>query len=192
MEINLYNYLFSILWSIIFAFLFYLYLKDKIDYKIIKNLLIIWLITIFTKIIINKTILFFQLKNHSVYKYLLPPHSDAFFTFIKRDLIYYYSTIIIAFFICLVLYFIAKKTEESFIDYLDIGLIFLGCLVVGWSNLIVYFLAIFVWTIIGFLGLIIIKKIKTNEPLAITPFIILATIFTLVIGYKLSFLTGLY
>ena len=185
-------YLFLFLWLLVLIFLLYKFYKKKIDYLVIKKIIILWVILTFIKLALSKTILFFQWQKDALSKFALPPYSDYFLETIKGDLIYYYETILISFLICLVLFFIAKKNEERFFDYYDIGLVFLGGLIVGWSNLIVFLAGIFIFTIIGYFFLLIIKKLKIGEPLAITTFILLAIIFTLVWGYKLSYLTGLY
>lgn len=181
------------IWVIICVFFLYLYFKKKkINYQIFKIVALLWIVITFVNLFLNKLFLFFEFKKDPVFKYFLPPYSDYIFVSIKRDLVDIFTTIFISLIISLAFFLIAKRSQQKVLDYYDVGLIFLGGLIVGWSNIVVYLASIFILTTIGYLGLLIFRKIKSSERIKITPFIILAIIFTLVIGYKISAVLKLY
>jgi len=187
---NLYAYF----WIVISLLLMAIYYQKKIiSRELIKKVIIFWPISAFSQLAINNLIFYFTWKNDRFLRHLLPPESNYLFTNIK---IYVFSgylmTIIIAALVGLIFIIIAKKYQERHLKINEAFLIFFGCLVVGWSNVIVFVLSIFIFAVLGYLILLSIRKIKPEEVLPIATFIFLAIIFTLAWGYNLSYLTKLY
>jgi uncharacterized membrane protein len=123
---------------------------------------------------------------------MLPPHSDYIFRGIKDSIIYYIITIIVSAVTSLFFYFFLKRNTKKEDNNNYLILVFWGGLLVGWLNMIIYCLSILVFAILGYLGLLMTKKIKYGTSTDMTPYIILAIIFTLVIGNKISVLIGFY
>lgn len=73
----------------------------------------------------------------------------------------------------------------------DLVLVTIGSVAVGWPAVLVFLAATFCLTIIGMIGLVILRRKTVNDRLVISPFIIPAAILTLVFKVQLLALTHL-
>lgn len=187
---QMYNYF----WIFATIILFFIYLKNKYLKKIfIANLIIFWPIISFIQVLTINILIYISWKNDRFFRHLLPPESNYLFeNYWQYDFMSYLTTIIISVLIGYALLLVSKKSQEKYLKTEEVLLIFLGCLIVGWSNIIVFVFSIFIFNLLGYLLLLAIKKIKNGDILYPTPYILLAIIFTLLYGYKLSYMTGLY
>jgi len=187
---NFYTY-FWILTSLIL--LFYYYKRKELIFLWLKRLIIFWPIITFAQLVTTNLVIYFSWRNNRFLRHLLPPESNYLFESIKNyDFSSYFATLIISFFIGATLLIVAKKSQEKFLKYSEVDLIFLGCLIVSWSNIIVFIFSSFIFNFLAYLVLLATRKIKSSDIIFVAPYVLLAIIFTLLIGYKLSYLTGLY
>lgn len=181
-------------WVIICLVVFYYYIKNKfIKQNLLYKLIILWPVITFVQLLIINLLLYFSWKNNQLLRHLLPPESNYLFdNFWQYDFMGYLTTIIISTLLGSALLLAAKKSPKRYLKNEEVLLVFLGCLIVSWSNIIVFIFCLFIFNLLGYLFLLVMKKLKNGDMLYPTPFILLAIIFTLLYGYKLSYLTGLY
>lgn len=113
--IEIFSNIYLWLWVIICIWLFgHYFRKGKVGFRLIKIILIFWIIITFLNLFLNKLFLFLQFKKDSILHYLLPPYSDYIFINTKRDLIEIYTTIFISLLIGLIFSLITKKARGKF------------------------------------------------------------------------------
>jgi len=84
-----------------------------------------------------------------------------------------------------------KRKKEEVLDRYDILAIFLGAVIVGWPDVLVFLATIFALSLISMIILVIMRKKSLNDRLVITPFIFPSAIITLWVGPYLLALTHL-
>lgn len=168
--------------------IFKLLKHQKIKLNQIKNLIIVWISIVFVNLVLNYYYIIKRLGRDPLYKYFLPPYSDYIFRSIETDIIYYLATVLLAGVISAAFLLVAKKSDYQVLKPIDVALLFLGGLVVGWINLIFFIGCVFVLAFFIQLFLILFKKAEKNQRIEITAFIIISQILTLLLSDKISFL----
>lgn len=75
-----------------------------------------------------------------------------------------------------------KRGHGGMFDALDLVLLTVGAIAVGWPAVLILLLVIFCLAILGMFVLVLLKKKSLNDRLIITPYIIPSAILTLVLG----------
>lgn len=84
-----------------------------------------------------------------------------------------------------------RRGQELFITRREFWLLVLGAVCVGWPAILIYLATIFVLSVVGMIGLILMKKKTLQDRLVIAPFIIPATLITFLTGQYTLVLTHL-
>ena len=127
----------------------------------------------------------------AVFSYLLPPQSNYFYLVVFRTLLFHLISIALGIILYYLIKLIVKLAKAGFIELFEIKLLALGAVLAGWSNLIVYFAAISAM-MLGASVFINLFKSGRGQRVQLAPYVLLALIFTLLIGYKFSAYFGLY
>lgn len=152
---------------------------------LIGTQLFFWLAEEYLSYLINHT--------DSVQKYFLPPYSNAFFKVALRSFTWQGSGWAAAITLGYILYLLfLRHGRAQFLDQRDVWLLILGAVSVGWPTVLIFLGLVFALSVLGMVGLILVKKRNLNDRLIITPFILPAAIITLFIGSYLLTVTHLY
>jgi len=176
---TLINVYFAILW----LFYFYFWLKKGSIKKIFSISLTSYVIIVSGLNAWRAYLLYTNFKSSPLAKYFLPPYSNYYYDLIWRSLSFYFYSLVAGLALYLLLIFLHNKFKYTRVNMEEIKLFSIGAVLVGWTNLISYLGLI---VISMFLVLIFMNFFKSGKGknLTITPFVILAVIIILLVGYN--------
>lgn len=125
-------------------------------------------------------------------KYLTPTRGTFLIQLVERDLTAVLSGWVFGVIFGIAGYWIfIRRGKEQYLDSFDLALLLIGVVAVGWPAGLIFFAGVFAFSIVGMIGLIIVRKKQVTDRLIITPYIIPAAILTLLFKVWLLDWTGL-
>jgi hypothetical protein len=129
-------------------------------------------------------LLYISYKSSPLGKYFLPPQSNYYYEMIWRDLSFYIYSLLAG----LILYLIINILLKKFLKFSkanddELKLLVSGAVLAGWTNLISYFAVIVILMLITLIFINLFKKGR-GQSLPLMPFIFLAVIIILLVGYN--------
>ncbi len=165
-----------------------LFWRPPLSKKYVSFLVIIQVVPFFISLIIG----YFIGREDTFQKYFYPPYSNNFLTQALNDLTTLTSGWVAAAILGLGLYLLfLRRGQEQFINHRDLWLIIIGAIAVGWPAVLVFLGYTFILSILGMIGLIILKKKTFHDRITITPFIIPSALVTLITGKFVLVFTNL-
>lgn len=152
--------------------------KQNLSFKTAKSALVLILVVLILQLIAKLVFAYFQIKQSTLGVYLLKDH-----TFLKNTalgLAYPYGEALLVALIMLLLGYLALRFyRRPMIEKIDLYLLFITALVVGYPNVLVLLIGTFALMILIQFGRILKKK---NERLAISPYLIIVAMIILVLN----------
>jgi len=156
--------------------------KHNLSLKTAKSALVLILVVLILQLIARSVFAYFQLKQSTLGVYLLKDHS--FLKNIALSLAYPYGEALLVALIMLLVGFLAlrfyRRPDRTLIEKIDLYIIFMTTLVVGYPNVFILLIGTFVLMVFIQLGEIILKK--KNERLAISPYLLILAIIILILN----------
>ena len=156
--------------------------KQNLSLKTAKSALVLILVVLILQLIARAVFAYFQIKQSTLGVYLLKDH-----TFLKNtalNLAYPYGEALLVALIILLVGFLAlrfyRRSDRTLIEKIDLYIIFMTTLVVGYPNVFVLLLGVLALMILVQFGQIIFKK--KNEPIPISPYLLILAIIILILN----------
>ncbi|MEK7452984.1 MAG: hypothetical protein AAB614_01995 [Patescibacteria group bacterium] len=176
------------------AFLSIYLIKEKLNEKILKRVLIGILIFFATVISLKSYLQYVAWKADAFARYFLPPHTDiayffqyVFFHFLAERLIAF----IFGLFILMLFLLIERFYKKDVISRNDKYIFFIFSILVGWPNFLIYLGVIFFLSFIYMIVVAIIKK-DFKQVISLTYFWPISAFLTLLFGEYLAKMLNLY
>lgn len=183
----LFHLYFPLLWLVYFS----RYLLGKSWDKIFKVSLVSYGLIVVLTVSLGSFLLYRQWSSNSIYSYLLPPHSYYFYIVIIRTLAFHLVGVAVGFALYFILKLIVRLAKAFFIDPKEIKLLAIGAVLVGWNNVVFYVCLTAILMLLSsvFFNLF---KVGRGKRVVLLPYVFLSLMITLLIGYKVSLLFGIY
>jgi len=203
---ELINYLlFHLFFSALWLWYFYRWLHKKNIESIFKASWLSYLIIVIITVSGGGWFLYHSWSASQMYAYLLPPHSNYFYLVIFRTVLFHLISLAAGLVLYYLLKFVARLAKATFVELKEIRLLALGAVLAGWDNVMVFFTTVLAgWNnVMVYLtttaALMLLTSVFINlfksgrgQRLRLAPYVFLALIFTLLIGYRLTFYLGVY
>jgi len=152
--------------------------KQNLSLKTAKSALVSILVILILQLIAKLVWAYFQIKQSTLGPYLLQDH--AYLKSTALSFIFPYGEALLVALIMLIVGFLAFRFyRQPLIEKIDLYIIFLTTLVVGYPNVFVLLAGTFVLMIFIQLGE---KLLKKNERLAISPYLLILAIIILILN----------
>ena len=189
---ELINYLlFHLFFSALWLWYFYRWLHKKNIESIFKASWVSYLIIVIITVSGGGWFLYHSWSASQMYAYLLPPHSNYFYLVIFRTVLFHLISLAAGLVLYYLLKFVARLAKATFVELKEIRLLALGAVLAGWNNLMVYLTTAAALMLLTSVFINLFKSGR-GQRLRLAPYVFLALIFTLLIGYRLTFYLGVY
>jgi len=156
--------------------------NHNLSLKTAKTALVLVIIFLILQLIARSVFAYFQIKQSTLGVYLLKDHS--FLKSTALSLAYPYGEALLVALIILLVGFLAfrfyRRPDRTLIEKIDLYIIFMTTLVVGYPNVFVLLLGGLALMILAQFGQIIFKK--KNEPIPISPYLLILAITILILN----------
>ena len=189
---ELINYLlFHLFFSALWLWYFYRWLHKKNIESIFKASWLSYLIIVIITVSGGGWFLYHSWSASEMYAYLLPPHSNYFYLVIFRTVLFHLISLAAGLVLYYLLKFVARLAKATFVELKEIRLLALGAVLAGWNNVMVYLTTTAALMLLTSVFINLFKSGR-GQRLRLAPYVFLALIFTLLIGYRLTFYLGVY
>ena len=189
---ELINYLlFHLFFSALWLWYFYRWLHKKNIESIFKASWVSYLIIVIITVSGGGWFLYHSWSANEMYAYLLPPHSNYFYLVIFRTVLFHLISLAAGLVLYYLLKFVARLAKATFVELKEIRLLALGAVLAGWNNVMVYLTTAAALMLLTSVFINLFKSGR-GQRLRLAPYVFLALIFTLLIGYRLTFYLGVY
>ncbi|HAH04006.1 TPA: hypothetical protein DCL28_00405 [Candidatus Komeilibacteria bacterium] len=189
---ELINYLlFHLFFSALWLWYFYRWLHKKNIESIFKASWLSYLIIVIITVSGGGWFLYHSWSASQMYAYLLPPHSNYFYLVIFRTVLFHLISLAAGLVLYYLLKFVARLAKATFVELKEIRLLALGAVLAGWNNVMVYLTTTAALMLLTSVFINLFKSGR-GQRLRLAPYVFLALIFTLLIGYRLTFYLGVY
>ena len=189
---ELINYLlFHLFFSALWLWYFYRWLHKKNIESIFKASWLSYLIIVIITVSGGGWFLYHSWSASQMYAYLLPPHSNYFYLVIFRTVLFHLISLAAGLVLYYLLKFVARLAKATFVELKEIRLLALGAVLAGWNNVMVYLTTAAALMLLTSVFINLFKSGR-GQRLRLAPYVFLALIFTLLIGYRLTFYLGVY
>ncbi|KKT01075.1 MAG: hypothetical protein UV78_C0070G0002 [Parcubacteria group bacterium GW2011_GWA2_43_17] len=189
---ELINYLlFHLFFSALWLWYFYRWLHKKNIESIFKASWVSYLIIVIITVSGGGWFLYHSWSASQMYAYLLPPHSNYFYLVIFRTVLFHLISLAAGLVLYYLLKFVARLAKATFVELKEIRLLALGAVLAGWNNVMVYLTTTAALMLLTSVFINLFKSGR-GQRLRLAPYVFLALIFTLLIGYRLTFYLGVY
>ena len=189
---ELINYLlFHLFFSALWLWYFYRWLHKKNIESIFKASWVSYLIIVIITVSGGGWFLYHSWSASQMYAYLLPPHSNYFYLVIFRTVLFHLISLAAGLVLYYLLKFVARLAKATFVELKEIRLLALGAVLAGWNNVMVYLTTAAALMLLTSVFINLFKSGR-GQRLRLAPYVFLALIFTLLIGYRLTFYLGVY
>ena len=189
---ELINYLlFHLFFSALWLWYFYRWLHKKNIESIFKASWVSYLIIVIITVSGGGWFLYHSWSASQMYAYLLPPHSNYFYLVIFRTVLFHLISLAAGLVLYYLLKFVARLAKATFVELKEIRLLALGAVLAGWNNVMVYLTTAAALMLLTSVFINLFKSGR-GQRLRLAPYVFLALIITLLLGYKLTFYLGVY
>ncbi|HBR13300.1 MAG TPA: hypothetical protein DD697_01185 [Candidatus Komeilibacteria bacterium] len=189
---ELINYLlFHLFFSALWLWYFYRWLHKKNIESIFKASWVSYLIIVIITVSGGGWFLYHSWSASQMYAYLLPPHSNYFYLVIFRTVLFHLISLAAGLVLYYLLKFVARLAKATFVELKEIRLLALGAVLAGWNNVMVYLTTTAALMLLTSVFINLFKSGR-GQRLRLAPYVFLALIITLLLGYKLTFYLGVY
>ena len=189
---ELINYLlFHLFFSALWLWYFYRWLHKKNIESIFKASWLSYLIIVIITVSGGGWFLYHSWSASQMYAYLLPPHSNYFYLVIFRTVLFHLISLAAGLVLYYLLKFVARLAKATFVELKEIRLLALGAVLAGWNNVMVYLTTTAALMLLTSVFINLFKSGR-GQRLRLAPYVFLALIITLLLGYKLTFYLGVY